>query len=123
MEYLVVLFVFLLVALVVPPEGGKQTKYHTHAQIYIIMLRLRYRLLNVAAGDIEAKLRADLTLKPTVVTVKDISSGCGSFFHVDITSPSFQGKKLVDQHRMVNEAIKEEIRAIHGLTINTRTPK
>ena len=83
------------------------------------MLRRTFQLF-VTALDIETKLKANATLNPTSVTVKDVSSGCGSFFQVEVVSPVFEGKGLVQQHRMINEALREEIKVIHGLTINTK---
>lgn len=84
------------------------------------MLRRTFQLL-VTALDIETKLKANGNISPTSVSVKDVSAGCGSFFQVEVVSPVFEGKGLVQQHRMVNEALREEIKVIHGLTINTRS--
>lgn len=84
------------------------------------MLRRSLRFLAVTAADIESKLLNDATIKPTSVKVRDVSSGCGSFFHVEVTSPVFAGKMLIQQHRLVNEALRAEIKEIHGLTIDTR---
>lgn len=84
------------------------------------MMRRTFRFL-VSAMDIETKLKASPLLTPTGVSVKDVSAGCGSFFQVEVISPVFEGKGLVQQHRMVNEVLREEIKVIHGLTINTKT--
>lgn len=76
----------------------------------------------IGAEQIKAKLQQHATLQPcTMINVKDASGGCGSFFQVEVVSEAFTGKKLVEQHRMVNEALREEIKQIHGLTITTRT--
>jgi stress-induced morphogen len=74
----------------------------------------------LGAKDIEVKLRSSEVLKPSVVEVKDISEGCGSFFRVHVTSAAFAGKPLVQQHRLVNECLREEIKLIHGLTVSTK---
>ncbi|EPY31810.1 hypothetical protein STCU_03215 [Strigomonas culicis] len=79
---------------------------------------LRY-LAALSAEDIQAKLTACATLKPTRVAVEDTSQGCGSFFNITIVSPVFAGKPLIQQHRLVNDVLQEEIKAIHGFTLNT----
>ncbi|KAK3085788.1 hypothetical protein FSP39_008698 [Pinctada imbricata] len=56
------------------------------------------------------------------VRVQDISGGCGSMYEVYVESEEFKGKRTVLQHRMVNEALKEEIKDMHGLRISTKVP-
>jgi len=53
------------------------------------------------------------------VEVEDVSGGCGSFMKVTVTSAEFANKPRVKQHRMVQEVIKEEVAALHGLNIIT----
>ena len=65
------------------------------------------------------KLETCAILRPKRVNVTDISGGCGSFFKVEVLAEIFTGKSLVQQHRMVNEALRSEIKHIHGLTIVT----
>jgi len=60
-------------------------------------------------------------LSPVFVDLLDTSGGCGSFYRLFIVSPSFTGQSLVAQHKLVKEALKEEIAGIHGITINTET--
>jgi stress-induced morphogen len=82
-------------------------------------------LAAAAAGpslaDVENKLKVS-SLKPTALKIEDISGGCGSFYRVTVTSKAFEGKSLVQQHRLVNEALKEEIAQMHGITVITKTP-
>ncbi|CAN6665796.1 bolA-like protein 2 [Trichomonascus vanleenenianus] len=52
----------------------------------------------------------------THVEVVDVSGGCGQAFEVVIVSPQFQGKNRLMRHRMVNNALKEEIAQIHAFT-------
>lgn len=84
------------------------------------MLRRTLQLWGITAADLETKLMAASSIRPSKVVVKDISSGCGSFFHVEVVADVFGGKPLVQQHRLVNEALRGEIKQIHGLTIVTR---
>lgn len=61
--------------------------------------------------------------KATAISVSDISGGCGAMYQILIESPDFAGKRAVQQHRMVNEALKEEIAAMHGLQLTTKVPE
>jgi stress-induced morphogen len=57
----------------------------------------------------------------TDVVVEDRTGG-GDHFQVAVTSPRFNGLSLLDQHRLVNEALGEPLRdgTIHELRIKTR---
>ena len=82
----------------------------------------------------------------------DVSDGCGSKFEVEVESPQFEGKALLARHRLVrfaswavcavffcatavvptltvvarvsqvNEALKEEMKVIHALSIKRAVP-
>jgi stress-induced morphogen len=49
-------------------------------------------------------------------------TGGGDHFHVTVASPRFAGLSLVDQHRLVYDALAEPLRdgTIHELRITTR---
>ncbi|XP_048128107.1 protein BOLA2 isoform X2 [Rhodamnia argentea] len=49
--------------------------------------------------------------------VTDISGGCGASFSVEIVSEQFEGKRLLERHRLVNAALQEEMKQIHALSI------
>lgn len=79
------------------------------------------------AERVELKLRAALT--PTHLEVINESHqhsagpGAESHFKVIVVSPLFEGKNLIDQHRLVNAALAEELKlAIHALTLKTVAP-
>ncbi|KAB5558827.1 hypothetical protein PHYPO_G00021670 [Pangasianodon hypophthalmus] len=55
--------------------------------------------------------------------VVDISGGCGAMYEIHIESDEFRGKRIVQQHQLVNQALKEEIKGMHGLRIFTDVPK
>lgn len=40
-----------------------------------------------------------------------------------IVSDAFNGKPLIERHRMVNDIFKEELKEIHALTLKTLTPE
>ncbi|KAL0718443.1 hypothetical protein Bca4012_067765 [Brassica carinata] len=55
--------------------------------------------------------------------VSSISS-CGASFAVEIVSEQFEGKRLLERHRIVNAALEEEMKEIHALSIKkAQTPQ
>ncbi|XP_014800944.1 PREDICTED: bolA-like protein 3 [Calidris pugnax] len=59
----------------------------------------------------------------SAIKVVDISGGCGAMYEIHIESEEFREKRTVQQHQMVNQALSEEIKSMHGLRIFTSTPK
>ena len=59
----------------------------------------------------------------TDIAVVDISGGCGSMYEVFVESPAFKGIRIVKQHQMVTDALKAEIKDMHGLRISTSVSK
>lgn len=55
--------------------------------------------------------------------VVDESDGCGGKFNAIIVSPEFEGKSLLQRHRLVNGAIAEELKTIHAFSQKTFTPQ
>jgi stress-induced morphogen len=57
----------------------------------------------------------------TELSVEDRTGG-GDHFQVTVSSPGFAGLSLLDQHRLVNEALAEPLRdgTIHELRIKTK---
>ena len=58
----------------------------------------------------------------TSVKVEDISGGCGEMYEIHIQSTDFAGKRPVQQHKLVSNALKEEVLKMHGLRIFTSVP-
>jgi stress-induced morphogen len=52
----------------------------------------------------------------------DDRTGSGDHFQVTVTTPRFNGMPLIDQHRLVNEALDAPLRegTIHELRIKTK---
>ena len=48
------------------------------------------------------------------------TGGCGSFYAISISSRAFEGLSMIKQHRLVNDALKQEIQGIHGLQVSCR---
>ncbi|KAK4792813.1 hypothetical protein SAY86_023248 [Trapa natans] len=70
-------------------------------------------------GVTKEMVESSLTLKmnPSHLEVIDTSGGCGASFVVEIVSPQFEGKRLLERHRMVNAALENEMKQIHALSI------
>ena len=58
------------------------------------------------------------------VHVEDMTGG-GDHFQISVVSSAFQGKMLIDQHRLVQQALQEafEDGRIHAVHIKTQTPE
>lgn len=56
-------------------------------------------------------------LKPVHLEVIDTSGGCGASFDIEIASAQFEGKRLLERHRLVNTALADELKSIHALSI------
>ena len=71
------------------------------------------------------EIKATLTkaLPVSMVETQDLTGG-GDHWQVIIVSPAFEGKGLIEQHRMVNDALKEQIgdQRIHALALKTYSP-
>ncbi len=61
------------------------------------------------------------TLIPSMGILTDniLIGGCGTMYRIEITSPKFNGKAVLAQHRLVNEILQTEIKSMHGLTLKT----
>ena len=63
-------------------------------------------------------------LQCTYIEVYDESGGCGSAFKIFLVSPLFEGLKLLERQRLVNEKISKEMETIHALSfMKTWTPE
>ncbi|XP_041348858.1 protein BOLA2-like [Gigantopelta aegis] len=70
---------------------------------------------------IESKLKQ--ALDTTHLEVVDASDGCGAKFQVLVVSPQFEGKPLLQRHRLVNSTLEEEMKSIHAFQMKTLTPQ
>ncbi|XP_071476820.1 bolA-like protein 2 [Diadema antillarum] len=75
----------------------------------------------VTAESLEKKIRDEL--QATHVEVLDeTAGGCGQKFSTVIVSEKFEGKPLLQRHRMVNACLEEELKIIHAFSMKTLTP-
>ncbi|KAE8663649.1 Protein BOLA2 [Hibiscus syriacus] len=71
--------------------------------------------MGVTKEQVESSLTSKL--KPSHLEVTDTSGGCGASFAIEIVSEQFQGKRLLERHRIVNAALEDEMKQIHALSI------
>ena len=83
------------------------------------------------AGVIESLIRIKIEneYSPTFISIENesykhnVPKGSESHFKVLIVSNVFEGKKLIDRHRMINKTLAEELKSsIHALSIHAKTP-
>lgn len=84
------------------------------------------------ARPVEMSIRSKLTeaLQPAHLEVLNeshmhaVPPGSESHFRVLVVSECFEGLSLLQRHRMVNEALREELSSrVHALAIQAKTPQ
>jgi BolA protein len=85
-------------------------------------------------SDVRARIEAILRgrFRPARLEIRDDSAAHaghagaasgGGHYDILIVSAEFEGKPLLDRHRLVNDALRELIgREIHALALKTRAP-
>ncbi|HMF48762.1 MAG: hypothetical protein QOF64_2028 [Candidatus Binatota bacterium] len=75
----------------------------------------------ITAEEIKATLTQALPI--SLVETQDLTGG-GDHWQLIVVSPAFEGKGLIDQHRLVNEALKVPMgdQRIHALSLKTFSP-
>jgi stress-induced morphogen len=74
----------------------------------------------VTPDEITRKIR--LALPDALVTLKDLT-GTQDHWEATIISSAFEGKSLIERHRLVMNALSEEMKGpIHALTLTVKTP-
>lgn len=61
--------------------------------------------------------------KAKEIDVIDISGGCGSMYAIYVETIEFKNMRTVKQHQLINETLKNEIKSMHGLRIQTAIPE
>lgn len=72
----------------------------------------------------ELKQRIETLAPETVATIKDLT-GTQDHWQAVIVSPAFEGKMMLDQHKMIYALLDAEIQSneVHALTLKTYTPE
>ncbi|XP_078480342.1 bolA-like protein 3 [Lampetra planeri] len=90
----------------------------------VVCGRVRRCLSTQTDGEVHiAKILKEKFPLASALKVVDISGGCGAMYEIHIESAEFIGKRTVQQHQLVNQALKDEIEGMHGLRIFTDIPK
>lgn len=71
----------------------------------------------------QLKARIESLAPGTTAEVVDLT-GTQDHYQATVVSPAFEGKMMIEQHRMVYGLFKEEIDSneVHALTLKTFTP-
>jgi len=72
----------------------------------------------------EIQKKIEDTLKGSQAQVRDLT-GTADHYQVVVISPQFQGKSMVDQHRLVKSVFEKDIASgeVHALSLKTYTPE
>ena len=116
-----------------PKNHGTQTLMEVAAAAFSSSPSAPSSSSAASAAPVEAAIRAKLHAAfaahgDFVVEVvneshkHNVPKGSESHFNVLVVSDAFEGKKLIERHRMVNTALKEELAtSVHALSIAART--
>ena len=75
----------------------------------------------IAPAEIENIIRS--VLPGSEIEVSDMT-GTGDHFHIVVVSKAFAGKTILEQHRMVFQALEKEMdRRIHAVQLKTKVSK
>jgi stress-induced morphogen len=73
------------------------------------------------ANEIERLIK--LRLPDAQVTITD-TAGDGDHYHAKVITEAFRGKSRVQQHQIINEALKEQLGSrLHALALQTGVPE
>lgn len=73
---------------------------------------------------IELKTKIETLAPGTQAEILDLT-GTQDHYQAIIISPLFEGKMMIDQHRLVYELLQSEVNSgeVHALTLKTYTPE
>lgn len=78
--------------------------------------------MDLSADYLREKLQRDL--EADHVEVEDTTRNrCAASFRVLVVSSKFEGKPLLQRHRLVNSCLSEELQHIHAFEQKTLTPE
>ncbi|XP_068180405.1 bolA-like protein 1 [Antennarius striatus] len=103
----------------------------THLATSRLLAHFRPHMDPDPSRPVERAIRTKLTeaLKPDYLEVHNeshmhaVPPGSESHFRVLVVSSQFEGLPLIKRHRLVNDALKEELNTcVHALAIQVKTP-
>lgn len=62
-------------------------------------------------------------LEPLKLAIEDESGGEESKFYINIVSKAFEGLPLLKRHRTVYGLIAAEMKIVHAVSLDTKTPE
>ncbi|XP_041455529.1 bolA-like protein 2 [Lytechinus pictus] len=77
--------------------------------------------MEITAELLEKKLCGELQASHVEI-IDETAGGCGLKFTAVIVSEKFEGKPLLQRHRLVNSCLAEELKIIHAFSMKTLTP-
>ncbi|XP_069030458.1 bolA-like protein 3 isoform X1 [Embiotoca jacksoni] len=102
----------------------RSSQVNIFCQSVLVPAQVRRCLSTQTDGEVRiAKILKEKFPSASSLKVVDISGGCGAMYEIHIESSEFQGKRTIQQHQLVNKALKDEIQGMHGLRIFTEVPK
>lgn len=78
-------------------------------------------MYNTSTEEIE-KILGETFPNAQMIQVEDKSGGCGAMFEVYVESEKFKNLTIPKQHKLVYEALKDQIKLIHGIRVITKVP-
>mmetsp|Transcript_29066 Transcript_29066/g.30195 ORF Transcript_29066/g.30195 Transcript_29066/m.30195 type:complete len:92 (-) Transcript_29066:22-297(-) len=81
----------------------------------------RFRFVDMKT--IESTLKQAINVKDIAIQDTTCKGGCGQSYSIEICSENFQGKSLIQQHRLLNEILKNQIVNLHSVQYKTSIPK
>merc|ERR1712179_344039 len=98
----------------------KNIKLHIVTDIKRVYKELNKYKMSTTQEQIENLLRENL--QPIIhLELTDKSGGCGSMYSAVIVSSVFEGKPLLQRHRLVNDILKDILPTIHAFEMKTWT--
>ena len=78
------------------------------------------RLASTLQTSLETKLSTAFP-NAAAIQVVDTSGGCGSGFEICVVDSQFESMRKINSQRLVNKAIKEELKSIHSVRLTTKS--
>jgi BolA protein len=76
---------------------------------------------NIIEGKLESAFKPEFLEVVNESHMHNVPAGSESHFKVTVVSDAFNDLMLIKRHRLVNEALREELQQIHALALHTLT--
>lgn len=77
----------------------------------------------ITSNDVETRIKGKIQIaSPEHLVINDLTAtSCSTAFDVIVVSDDFKGKRLLQRHRLINDAIADIMPDIHAFTQKTMT--